>query len=140
MITSARKQHVSTRSYLNANQLNFFASKLRNWRTDLRRILNQAHNLADPVRQPDWVDEAATKSQLDLNWANRERATRLIQEIDAALKRIDTGDYGYCLESGEEIGIKRLLVMPIAKYGIVAQERLEKQRKSHRSQGMSLAE
>lgn len=133
MITSARKQDVSTRSYLNANQLNFFASKLRNWRRDLRQILNQSGHLElESVRQPDWVDEAATKSQLDLNWANRERASRLIREIDAALKRIDNGDYGYCLESGEEIGIKRLLVMPIAKYGIGAQERLEKQQRTKR--------
>jgi DnaK suppressor protein len=133
MITSALKQDVSTRSYLNANQLHFFANKLRNWRRDLTQILAvPSHLELDSVRQPDWVDEAATKSQLDLNWANRERASRLIQEIDAALERIDSGDYGYCLESGEEIGIKRLLVMPIAKYGVGAQARLEKKLRSYR--------
>jgi len=129
MISSALKQNVPTRSYLNANQLNFFANKLRNWRSDLYQILRQTNHLEqEPMRQPDWVDEAATKSQLDLTWANRERAARLIQEIDAALGRIDAGDYGYCLETGEEIGIKRLLVLPIAKYEVSAQERLEKQR------------
>jgi len=129
MISSALKQKVPSGSYLNANQLNFFANKLHNWRRDLYQILRQDNpQEQEPMRQPDWVDEAATKSQLDFNWANRERAARLIQEIDAALERIDTGDYGYCLESGEEIGIKRLLVLPIAKYAVHAQERLERQR------------
>ena len=80
----------------------------------------------------DWVDTASQQTQAELSRVNCEHSLHIMQEIDDALKRIKLGTYGFCIETGEEIGIRRLVAMPIAKYTIEAQEAQEANRRKFR--------
>ena len=80
----------------------------------------------------DWVDTASQQTQAELSRVNCEHSLHIMQEIDDALKRIKLGTYGFCIETGEEIGIRRLVAMPIAKYTIEAQEAQEANRSKFR--------
>ena len=113
-------------AYMSQEQLDFFEARLLHWRRDLCRLLDRNAKPAQlETRLPDWIDAAALNSQLELSFANRERAWHFIREIDAALARIKDGSYGFCCESGEEIGLKRLAVMPTARFSVTAQQELE---------------
>jgi len=120
-------------TYMDPRQLSFFANKLKLQRRDLcqGQILFDEQEAFEVV-QPDWIDEAAAKSQLELNWAHRTRIERLVLEIDEALARIREGSYGYCSISGEVIGIERLLALPTAKFCVETQEYFERRRKLYR--------
>jgi DnaK suppressor protein len=78
---------------------------------------------------PDWIDSASLSTQVALTWADRERSLDLIRQIDAALERIASGTYGYCRESGEEIGIERLMALPTAQYCVETQRDLERRKR-----------
>ncbi len=114
--------------YMNPHQLTYFRQKLMVWRHSLLDEVNRS--LSDLHEQPDAVgddaDRAVRESNANAELRARERSRRLLSEIDAALKRIQDGSYGYCDETGEEIGLARLEASPIATLCIEAQERRER--------------
>jgi DnaK suppressor protein len=120
--------------YMNPRQIEYFRRKLLRWREEilsgsgstLRQLQEEENRLAD---QSDWAS-AETQRAFELRTRDRER--KLLAKIDAALKRIDEGTYGYCEETHEPIGIKRLEARPIATLSIEAQERHERRERAYR--------
>ena len=117
--------------YMNAKQLDYFRTKLVTWRDELieesRETIN---NLQQEVRDVgDEAERATRETENSLELRTRDRYRKLINKINKALVRIEEGDYGYCTETGEEIGIKRLEARPIATLCLDAQERWELRRK-----------
>lgn len=114
--------------YMNANQLEYFRRKLTAWRDELidesQETVN--HLQEENWQEPDVIDRASVEADASLELRTRNRYRKLISKIDQALQRIEEGDYGYCEETGEEIGIGRLEARPIATLTIEAQERHEK--------------
>lgn len=116
--------------YMNAAQLTFFRQRLRLERDELSEHLQEVKAaIASYERDADEADQASFEEELHLALRQADRESRLIKNIDAALKRIDSNDYGYCEETGEPIGIPRLLFRPTARLCIEAKEREE--RKEH---------
>ena len=118
--------------YMNDMQLEFFRRKLVNWKKEL---LAQSNDTLDDLRQgglnqPDEIDRASMETDKSLDLRTKDRARKLILKIDEALERIDDGTYGYCEETGEEIGIERLMARPIATLCVEAQERHERMEKT----------
>lgn len=112
--------------YMNAAQLNFFRQRLLVERADLEEHLQGVKAaIASHERDADEADQASFEEELHLALRQADRESRLIKNIDAALKRIDSNDYGYCEETGEPIGIPRLLFRPTARLCIEAKEREE---------------
>ena len=110
----------------------YFAEKLNSWRKEIIKSNNEnvvLNNLDDNVSSADIVDQASsyTEKNVELRASNRRR--KLVNKIDQALRRIKDGTYGYCEETGEPIGLKRLIARPIATLSIEAQERHEKEEK-----------
>ncbi|MGD9019885.1 MAG: TraR/DksA C4-type zinc finger protein [Desulfuromonadales bacterium] len=120
--------------YMSQQQLSYFKNKLLHWRNELSSNLERAVQLtsAGAENAADWVDTASQQTQAELSRVNCEHSLHIMQEIDDALKRIKLGTYGFCIETGEEIGIRRLVAMPIAKYTIEAQEAQEANRSKFR--------
>ncbi|RUR26862.1 RNA polymerase-binding protein DksA [Vreelandella andesensis] len=115
---------------MNAAQLAFFRQRLLNERAELAAHLREVKtSIASHERDSDEADQASFEEELRLALRQADRESRLITNIDAALKRIESGDYGYCEETGEPIGLQRLLFRPTAKLSIEAKERQE--RKEH---------
>ncbi len=124
--------------YMNANQLEYFRRKLNAWRDELLEESEETvtHLQEENWKEPDVIDRASVEADASLELRTRNRYRKLISKIDQALQRIDEKDYGYCEETGEEIGIPRLEARPIATMTIEAQERhekMEKQRAEDRS-------
>ena len=118
--------------YMCAKHKKYFSEKLNSWRKEIVKSNNESvllNNLDDNVASADIVDQASsqTEKSVELRASNRRR--KLINKIDRALKKIKDGTYGYCEETGEAIGLKRLIARPIATLSIEAQERHEKQEK-----------
>ena len=114
--------------FMNEAQREYFRTKLLSWREE---ILNEAketlQNLQDENRnQSDLADRASSETERAIELRTRDRQRKLITKIDAALQRIEDGTYGYCEETGEPIGLKRLEAQPIATFSIEAQERHER--------------
>lgn len=119
--------------YMNEMQLEYFRQKLLEWKKEL---LAQSNDTLDDLRQgglnqPDDVDRASLETDKSLDLRTKDRARKLILKIDAALDRIEDGTYGYCEETGEEIGIGRLMARPIATLCVEAQERHERMEKTY---------
>ena len=119
--------------YMNEMQLEFFRQKLVDWKKDL---LVQSSDTLDDLRQgglnqPDDIDRASLETDKSLDLRTKDRARKLILKIDQALERIEDGSYGYCEDTGEEIGIERLMARPIATLCIEAQERHERMEKTY---------
>lgn len=114
--------------YMNPHQLEYFRQKLVDWRQSLVEESRQTldHLREDANAGGDEVDRANLESEHTLELRTRDRYRKLLAKIDAALKRIEEGSYGYCEDTGEEIGIKRLEVRPIATLTVEAQERRER--------------
>ena len=112
---------------MNETQLNHFRDILMSWKSELLDEVNRtvnhlkedASNFADPA------DRATQEEEFALELRTRDRERKLLRKIDSALQRIDDGTYGYCEETGEEIGIQRLEVRPVATLCLEAQERHE---------------
>ena len=124
--------------YMNANQLEYFRRKLNAWRDELLEESEETvtHLQEENWKEPDVIDRASVEADASLELRTRNRYRKLISKIDQALQRIDEKDFGYCEETGEEIGIPRLEARPIATMTIEAQERhekMEKQRAEDRS-------
>jgi DnaK suppressor protein len=119
--------------YMNKEQLEHFARILQNWKRDLMVEVDRTvlHMKDEAANFPDPNDRATQEEEFSLELRTRDRERKLIRKIDEALKRIEDGSYGYCLETGEEIGIKRLEARPVATLSVEAQERRERREKQY---------
>ncbi len=135
MATRLPKGYVPTESesYMNAKQLEYFRQKLLAWRDELLKESQETieHLKEEEWREADLADRASKETDAGVELRTRNRYLKLIAKIDSALKRIEDGEYGYCEETGEPIGIKRLEARPIATLTIEAQERHEKLEKQY---------
>lgn len=120
--------------FMNKRQKLYFREKLLRWKEDiLRENKETIQNLQDESSNlPDIADRASTETERSLELRTRDRQRKLIAKIDAALKRIDEGSYGYCEETGEPIGLKRLDARPIATLSLEAQEMHERRERVYR--------
>ena len=121
-----------TEKYMCPKHLAFFKKKLQDWKTDLKRTSNEAiynSSLDDNSTSADIVDQASSYTEKNVELRAINRQIKLITKIDSALKRIDKGTYGFCDETGEPIGLKRLIARPVATLCIEAQEKHEKEEK-----------
>ena len=122
--------------FMNPNQRAYFRAKLIAWKNDILREARETleHLAAESANHPDLADRASSKTDRSIELRARDRQRKLISKIDAALRRIDEGTYGYCEETGEPIGLKRLDARPIATLSIEAQERHERREKVYRDE------
>ncbi len=120
-------------AYMGKDQLRHFRAILSNWKRDLMEEVDRTmnHMKDEAANPPDPNDRATLESEFALELRTRDRERKLIRKIDEALKRIDDATYGYCLETGEPIGIKRLEARPVATLCIEAQERRERREKQY---------
>ncbi len=120
--------------FMNSNQREYFRNKLKAWKDDILRDSRETvENLQeDSQTHPDVVDRASSETEKSLELRTRDRQRKLIAKIDAALRRIEDGTYGYCEDSGEPIGLARLDARPIATLSLEAQEKHEKREKVYR--------
>lgn len=120
--------------FMNARQRTYFRNKLMAWKEDIlkqnRETLAGMHE--DTLQYPDLADRATSETDRALELRARDRQRKLIGKIDSALARIEDGSYGYCVETGEPIGLKRLDARPIATLTVEAQERHERNERVHR--------
>ena len=110
----------------------FFKKKLIEWKTEIVRSNNEAlynSSLDDNSASADIVDQASSYTEKNVEMKAINRQIKLISKIDQAIKKIENGTYGFCEETGEPIGIKRLIARPVAKLCIAAQEKHEKEEK-----------
>jgi DnaK suppressor protein len=123
-----------TEEFMNPRQQAYFRQKLLRWRQDLLREAEDtlASLSAGGINEADMTDRASVETDRALELRTRDRARKLISKIDQALERLDNGTYGYCEESGEPIGLRRLEARPIATLTIEAQERHERMERVHR--------
>jgi len=119
--------------YMSKEQLEHFRNILNSWKRDLMVEVDRtvSHMKDEAANFPDPNDRATQEEEFSLELRTRDRERKLIRKIDDALKRIEDGSYGYCLETGEEIGIKRLEARPVATLSIEAQERRERRERQY---------
>ena len=120
--------------FMNPLQLLYFQKKLESWKAEL---LDDASDTItglsqENLHQPDQMDRAQIESNAALDLRTRDRERKLLQKIEAALRRIDDGSYGYCVETDEPINLRRLEARPIASLSLHAQERHERMERVHR--------
>ncbi len=120
--------------FMNPLMREYFRQKLLNWRADLLKDSSETlqHLQEETVPEADVTDRASTETDRFTELRTRDRERKLIGKIDSALRRIDDGTYGYCEETGDPIGIKRLDARPIATLSIEAQERHERMERMQR--------
>ena len=121
-------------SFMNPRQLEYFRRKLLVWKDDLLRESRETVALLQQVTEnhPDVADRASSETDRAIELRARDRQRKLLSKIDAALRRIEDGSYGYCDETGEPIGVGRLDARPIATLSVEAQERHERRERVHR--------
>ena len=119
--------------YMGKPQLEHFRQILKTWKRDLMEEVDRtvSHMKDEAANFPDPNDRATQEEEFSLELRTRDRERKLIRKIDEALKRIEDGTYGYCLETGEEIGVKRLEARPVATLSIEAQERRERRERQY---------
>jgi DnaK suppressor protein len=119
--------------YMSKEQLDHFRQILNTWKRDLMEEVDRTvlHMKDEAANFPDPNDRATQESEFSLELRTRDRERKLIRKIEEAIKRIEDGTYGYCVETGEEIGIKRLEARPVATLCIEAQERRERREKQY---------
>ena len=119
---------------MNEAMKEYFRQKLLLWRAELLRESDETlqHLQEGGLQEPDIADRASAEADRALELRTRDRERKLIAKIDAAIARIEDGSYGYCEETGEPIGIRRLEARPIATLSIEAQERHERLERTHR--------
>ncbi|MXQ06982.1 RNA polymerase-binding protein DksA [Alphaproteobacteria bacterium GH1-50] len=120
--------------FMNERQLEYFRRKLLAWKADLmgdsKSTITDLQNSTRNI--PDIADRASEETDRALELRTRDRQRKLVAKIDAALRRIEEGEYGYCEETGDPISLKRLDARPIATLSLEAQERHERREKVHR--------
>ena len=122
--------------FMNAQQSAYFRAKLLAWKDSLLRDSHDtlATLQTESLREPDVTDRASSETDWSLELRTRDRQRKLISKIDAAVRRIDEGEYGYCEVTGEPISLGRLEARPIATMTIEAQERHERNEKISRDE------
>jgi DnaK suppressor protein len=120
--------------FMNPTQQEYFRQKLLRWRADLLAESSETlnHLKEDSLSEPDITDRASLETDRFTELRTRDRERKLIAKIDSALQRIETGTYGYCEETDEPIGVRRLEARPIATLSLEAQERHERMERTHR--------
>ena len=120
--------------FMNPQQVEYFRLKLLRWRADLLKEADEtlASLSEGGIHEADITDRASVETDRALELRTRDRARKLISKINQALQRVEAGTYGYCEETGEPIGLKRLEARPIATLSIEAQERHERMERIHR--------
>lgn len=120
--------------FMNGEQLAYFRQKLLQWKDEIRRegAETMARLKEGPIQEADLNDRASSESDWSVHLRTRDRQRKLIAKIDAALRRIETGDYGFCEVTGEPISLARLEARPIATMTVEAQERHERQERISR--------
>ena len=121
-----------TEKYMCTKHLAYFKLKLNEWKKDLKRSNNEAiaqASMDDNSASADIVDQASSYTEKNVEMRAINRQIKLITKIDAALKKIQDGTYGFCEDTGEPIGLKRLMARPVATLCIAAQEKHEKDEK-----------
>lgn len=119
--------------YMNPQQMEYFRQKLLTWRKELmdesRETLDHLHE--ENWHQADIADRASLETEAGVELRTRNRYLKLISKIDSAIRRIEEGDYGYCEDTGDEIGLKRLEARPVVTRTTEAQERYERAEKQY---------
>ena len=117
--------------YMSSKQKAFFKKKLIDWKDEIMKSNSKILfvNEDQEISSPDVVDQASSQAEKTIEMRTINRQRKLLTKIDKAIKRIDKDTYGYCEETGEPIGIKRLIARPIATLCISAQEKHEKEEK-----------
>ena len=120
--------------FMNDRQVEYFNRKLMDWKADLLlETKDTIEGLQDGTRNiPDVADRASEETDRALELRTRDRQRKLVSKIDAALRRINEGEYGYCEVTGDPISLKRLDARPIATMSLESQERHERREKVHR--------
>jgi DnaK suppressor protein len=119
--------------FMNPNMQEFFRQRLIEWKSDLLRESDQTlQNMqTSSGQEADIGDRASVESERSLELRTRDRERKLITKIDSALRRLESSEFGYCEDTGEPIGVRRLIARPIATMSIEAQERHERMEKTH---------
>ncbi|MEE4288668.1 MAG: RNA polymerase-binding protein DksA [Erythrobacter sp.] len=122
--------------YMNETQQTYFRMLLIEWKRSIHTAAGQTlQSLQDgPIREPDLNDRASSETDWGIELRTRDRQRKLIAKIDAALRRLDAGEYGYCEVTGDPIGLKRLIARPVATMTVEAQEAHERREKISRDQ------
>lgn len=119
--------------YMNIKQLTYFKKKLQEWKNEL---LDESRETLDHLKQENWkepdvTDRASVETEAGIELRTRDRFRKLIEKIDHALERIVKNEYGYCEDTGEPIGVKRLMARPVATLSVEAQMQRENYKKTH---------
>ena len=122
--------------FMNPLQVEYFRQKLLSWRAELLAESSDTlqHLKEESLLQPDLADRASREAERAIELRTRARERKLISKINAALSRLDNGTYGYCLETDQPIGIRRLEARPIATLSIEAQEHHERMERTYRDE------
>ena len=130
--TEAELLRMPVKDYMNEAQLGFFRQTLRTLRDELVANAGEtSEHLRETPSVPDPADRATIEEEHALELRTRDRERKLMKKIEQSLARIESGDYGYCDETGEPIGLKRLLARPTATLSIEAQQRRELKQKMY---------
>jgi DnaK suppressor protein len=124
-------------AYMNPVMLEYFRRRLLQWKTDIVKEADELlHELQHEggLQEPDIADRASVETEVALELRARDRQRKLISKIDEALERIERGEYGYCEETGEPIGVRRLEARPVATLSVEAQERHERKERTQRDE------
>jgi len=134
-LTEEELLKASEDDYMNDEQLEFFRQRLLAQRADIENDIARARNeLSTGENEPDELDRASAEEERWLSLRISEREGKLLRKIDDALQRIEDGEYGYCEDTGDPIGIPRLLARPTATLSAEAKTRREQLEKTHRQQ------
>ena len=136
-ILPANYKPTEKEKYMNPVMLEYFRQKLLHWKAEIIKESDEMlHDLQDEggMQEPDIADRAAVETEVALELRARDRQRKLIAKIDEALDRVRTGDYGYCEDTGEPIGIKRLEARPVATLTVEAQEMHERMERTQRDE------
>jgi len=136
MPTRISKKYIPNKKekYMCEKHKAYFMQRLNEWKNEIIKSNSQAlysSNLGDNISSPDVVDQASSYTEKNVEMRTVNRQIKLVSKIDAALKRLKDGTYGFCEETGEPIGLKRLIARPIAILCIAAQEKHEREEKIH---------
>ncbi len=134
--TNIKKKYIpnSKEKYMCSKHKKFFTEELLNWKKDIIKANNLGNLLNssdDNVSSADIVDQASSYTEKNVEMRAINRQIKLISKIESALKKIQDGTYGFCEDTGEPIGLKRLMARPVATLCIAAQEKHEKDEKVH---------
>ena len=129
-LTESELLKMSDKDYMSAAQLEFFRTKLQTLKEDiLKHASETTEHLRENILVPDPADRATIEEEHALELRTRDRERKLLKKVEQALARIESGDYGWCEETGEPIGVSRLIARPTANLSLEAQERRELRQK-----------